>query len=98
LAIRAAKDAIEREGFTLPEPIYRLRFDGSTPLPLPKGGLNITESNNEPAAAAPKRKPQITVDAEHLDTAPDNHLEEKAAEERAETGEADLLDRDQPIE
>lgn len=97
LAIRAAKDAIEQEGFTLPEPIYRLRFDGRTPLPLPSDGLSITSSNADEAPTdSPEPRPKI--DAVHMDTAPDNHLEEKAAEERAETKEADLLDEDQPVE
>lgn len=98
LAIRAAKDAIEREGFTLPEPIYRLRFDGTAPQSLPAGDMSVTTSDGSHASVEAKPKPHAKVDAEHLDTAPDNHLEEKAAEERAETGEADLLDKDQPVE
>lgn len=99
LAIRAAKDAIEREGFTLPEPIYRVRFDGKTPLPLPSGAMSVTTSDGDATKlAATASQAKAKVDAEQLDTAPDKHLEEKVAEERAETGEADLLDEDQPVE
>ncbi len=89
LAIRAAKDALEASGFTLPEPIYRLRFDeGAAPAGLPK-----------PAASKPEApKAAVAVDTEILDTRPDEHLEKMISEERAQEPGEDLLDQSKPIE
>lgn len=105
LAIRAAKDAVEEAGFTLPEPIYRLRFDGA-PVQV-KAGTGVTVSEGEaPSAtspAAPKPKPATsasarTAEADVLNTRPDDHIAEKVEEERAQTGEKDLLDSGRPVE
>lgn len=91
LAIRATKAVIEEEGFTLPEPIYRLRFDA------PNGKALQTR-----AATAPKAKPQrrepVRPDSEIADVAPDRYLERKVIEERAERDKEDLLDRKNPVE
>ena len=96
LAIRAAKDALEADGFTLPEPIYRLRFDGGAPAQLPAG-------TSPPPPAPPQPKP-ATGTAEQaaadtlLDVRPDDHIAEKVEEERAQSGEKDLLDTKRPVE
>jgi small-conductance mechanosensitive channel len=97
LAIRAAKMVIEDEGFTLPEPIYRLRFD----QPLPADGIRPPA----PAASPPPRQDdppasptEDTSETVADDIAPDRHLERKAAEERAEPGSEDLLDSKSPVE
>ncbi|NND43905.1 MAG: mechanosensitive ion channel, partial [Xanthomonadales bacterium] len=93
LAIRAAKNALEGAGFTLPEPIYRLRFDSS--VTLPAGAASVSQV----AAPEPQRPvPPSIVDAEALDVSPDTHLEEKVNAERAEEAEHDLLDDDRPVE
>jgi len=101
LAIRAAMRALEEQGFTLPEPIYRLRFDpevntalfsaldgksaGVTPL------ASGADKNDSPATRV-KRGDAV------LDVTPDKHLEQKVdAEIRSDQGN-DLLDKDVPHE
>ncbi|MEO7243567.1 MAG: mechanosensitive ion channel domain-containing protein [Rubrivivax sp.] len=93
LAIAATKSALEAAGFALPEPIYRLRFDDSPPMPLrdlsPPAGV-ATRERRQPKAVATS-----TID----DTRPDTHIEELVAEERRATpGKSDLLDSAKPIE
>jgi small-conductance mechanosensitive channel len=93
LAIRAAKMAVEGAGFTLPEPIYRLRIDQ-----LPKGlrhdavpaeqGVGRPE---HPARDRPIAKAETSV-------APEGHLDDKIAAERRGTQEEDLLNSERPIE
>lgn len=89
-AIQAAKDALEDNGFALPEPIYRLRFDELAPLP-------IKQALSDESHAASKRPPKSrTVDEQ--DTSAETHIEQLVDEERAETSEGDLLDDHRPIE
>ena len=83
LAIQAAKVALESSGFALPEPIYRLRFDDGTPLPVKRSGA---------AAPQPRPRPKPAAPATILsDTAPDSHVESLVAEERAASPQDDLL-------
>ena len=93
LAIRAAKDALETAGFTLPEPIYRLRFDGTAPA-----GLQPSGEARPPARKPAVARPDHVVEDELLDVRPDAHITEKVDEERAQTGEKDLLDSRRPVE
>jgi len=105
LAISAAKNALEDDGFTLPEPIYRLRFD-ELPLQLPEQPAGEPQSQPDEKAARPMtareattRKPVRNSDEdEALDTRPDTHLERKVDEERAQEPENDLLDHSVPVE
>ena len=93
LAISATKDALETGGFTLPEPIYRLRFDG------PVGSEAVRRMQD--TASTDRRKPTpvpAAAGSEALDVAPDHHIEKKVDEERAETMETDLLDSGRPVE
>ena len=93
LAISATKDALETGGFTLPEPIYRLRFDG--PVDAGKIVQDMGGKTTE------RRKPErlsVPAGSEALSVAPDDHIEKKVDEERAETKETDLLDSDRPVE
>tara|TARA_R110000803_G_scaffold101164_1_gene169102 strand:- start:598 stop:1857 length:1260 start_codon:yes stop_codon:yes gene_type:complete len=93
LAISATKDALETGGFTLPEPIYRLRFDG-------QAGSEAVRRMQD-AGATDRRKPEAvpaTSSSEALDVTPDHHIEKKVDEERAETMETDLLDSSRPVE
>ncbi|WP_339409177.1 mechanosensitive ion channel family protein [Pseudomonas sp. EA_35y_Pfl2_R5] len=101
LAIRAAMRALEEQGFTLPEPIYRLRFDPevntalfsaldgkSTGVTPQAGGA---DKNGAPATRV-KRGDAV------LDVTPDKHLEQKVdAEIRSDQGN-DLLDKHVPHE
>lgn len=89
-AIRAAKIAVETAGFTLPEPIYRLRFDQSPAL--------------ETADAAPPRKArgsgrrQATAPDPALSVRPDAHIDRTIEAERRATREEDLLSPTRPVE
>ncbi len=91
LCIQAVKAALEDGGFSLPEPIYRLRFDpGAAPAALPP----------QPAAPAPAapRRPSAAETREARDTAPAPAVEELVRQERAGTRHGDLLDDRRPIE
>ncbi len=91
LAIQAAKAALEAAGFALPEPIYRLRFDGATPLPA--RGMQLQAVRPVPKAAKPPALPNAEVD-----TAPDSHVEKLVDEERASGNQNDLLSDRRPVE
>ncbi len=90
LAIQATKSALEGAGFAIPEPIYRLRFDEGTPLPVKRTAPAAAHART-PSEAPPAARPRA-------DTRPDNHIERLVAEERAESSEGDLLDSAKPIE
>lgn len=90
-AIRATKMAVEAAGFTLPEPIYRLRIDQFPP------GAKVDVS--EPVREAPKPKAKPVVAApDAASVKPEDHLDEKIAAERRETTDKDLLDSGRPVE
>jgi small conductance mechanosensitive channel len=90
-AIRATKMALEEAGFTLPEPIYRLRIDQ-----LPEGAGITTEHNAKPSG--PETKPAAEAVGTVASVAPEDHLQEKINAERRETREDDLLDSRRPTE
>ena len=110
MSIAVVKDALEDEGFALPEPIYRLRMDPRT-APIPTSAT-ITETMPEESASAPPAPPPApspapsperkrrtaAAEAEAHSTRPDTHIEDLVTRERAETGEKDLLDSGRPIE
>lgn len=92
-AIPAVKNALEGAGFLLPEPIYRLRFDPGTQLPLAEGTA---------AAPAKERAPATSQvpDDDARDIAPENEVKRMVDAERAadpENGQ-DLLDSRKPVE
>ncbi|OWK30425.1 small-conductance mechanosensitive channel [Sphingomonas dokdonensis] len=89
LALDAAKRALESNGFALPEPIYRLRFDQGAAVP--------TQSASDAPTAKPPRTPVSRQRIEH-DAAPDAHIAKLVDEERAETKGGDLLDDKRPVE
>lgn len=91
LAIHAAAHALTSSGFALPEPIYRLRFDESAPLPL-KSLDSAAVRKKDRDKPAP-----VAVDSTE-DTSPDTHVEQLVDEERAETNKEDLLDSKRPTE
>lgn len=91
LAIRAAKTVLEEDGFTLPEPIYRLRFDA------PVGDALQTRTAPAPKPKPPQREP-VRSAGEPADVTPDRYLERKVIEERAERDKEDLLDHKNPVE
>ncbi|MEQ9639316.1 MAG: mechanosensitive ion channel [Alphaproteobacteria bacterium] len=85
-SIRLTKRALENAGFGLPEPIYRLRMEG-TPATL---------STTPPARPTAPEPPADSAEAG--DASIENAVAEKVAEERARGGEDDLLDPTRPTE
>ena len=89
-AIRLTKLALEENGMELPEPIYRLKFDGTLP-PINKMEVAQTfphsprvENTNETSEASDPKK--------------DAQMDEKVEEERRKDSENDLLDSNAPQE
>jgi len=98
-AIAGVKRALENGGFTLPEPIYRLRIDtaqGAVPGSLIVSDLpadSVDDIRPEPEAPTPPK-----ANLAKTDVAPDTTIDDKVAQERAETAEVDLLDDSRPTE
>lgn len=86
-AIRTVKAALEENGFTLPEPIYRIRVDGDVP-----------KFTGKVAKVTPK--PPVSPQAQDtdIDVSKDTHLEELVEEELEEESKNDLLDEAKPTE
>ncbi|WP_255551722.1 mechanosensitive ion channel family protein [Erythrobacter crassostreae] len=94
-AIAAVKDALEGGGFALPEPIYRLRFDGRTdPLPIGRSA-KVAESAPEPASST-----RSTASDDMEDVRPDSQISAMVENERRSDPEQskDMLDTKRPIE
>lgn len=103
LAIAAVKQALEQSGFALPEPIYRLRFDGRTdPLPIGRSA-QVTETSSDQAGKAGSteragtRPDRIPDDS---DVKPESEIRDMVEHERRSDGEQanDLLDPSRPVE
>ena len=88
-SIRDVKNALEAGGFSLPEPIYRVRLDGA--------GVPVaaTKAQAKPAAPAPAPAPPP---GEPLDTSAESTIVERVAQEREALGPVDLLDAAAPVE
>lgn len=92
--IRAVKIVLEAEGFGLPEPIYRLRFDTDNPLEIRQGAVL-------PAPASPDRprtQPKAAGTLRDMDVGLEDEIKEKVQQERAASSEEDILDHQRPIE
>lgn len=102
LAICAAKNVLEKEGFTLPEPVYKLRFDADAVRGVLAGDHTNTlgtKDGSKSAKSSIDRQPIIAPNTnESMDVRPDKHLEEMVNEERAIKDESDLLDEERPVE
>lgn len=89
-AIRVAKAALEAGGFTLPEPLYRLRVEGG-PFATDKGPT-------EPTASKPTKVTAATL-TEATDAAKADTLDRQVAAERRTTVQVnDLLSPNAPLE
>jgi len=98
LGIREVKEALEASGFTLPEPVYRLRIDQNS-LVFPNGTVSVSEASAQTGRSKKEGSNRDKAEEpETLDTRPDTHLLEKAEEERVQSGEDDLLDKERPVE
>ncbi|MGO1501655.1 MAG: mechanosensitive ion channel family protein [Marinobacter sp.] len=99
LSIRAAKNALETQGFTLPEPIYRLRFDQTpatllpTDLPETPAKANKSDTNTRTTPPTSERPPR-----DELNVRPDTHISRQVRKERSDAASEDLLDDARPIE
>lgn len=93
-AIRAATTVLEDNGFSLPEPIYRLKLDGAERL-LNTAPQTIPKST---AKKKPKPTPAKDLNPSAEDVAPDTELDKKISAEQALSGEDDLLDEGRPTE
>ena len=93
-AIRRVKLAFEAEGIGLPEPIYRLRFDGTQSLP---GSDLLVGEGGTQAPPAPPKADRTAMERES-DVRPDRAVEEKVREAEAANGDGGLLDEAAPQE
>ncbi|GAB4525744.1 MAG: mechanosensitive ion channel family protein [Roseibium sp.] len=94
-AMRLVKMALESSGFSLPEPIYRLRFDSDAAEALAGTGPDVLgggEARAPAKIAAPKPVGQAK------DTDADRELEKRVDEERRAAQADDLLDEEAPKE
>ncbi|UQG59942.1 mechanosensitive ion channel family protein [Marinobacter sp. M3C] len=100
LSIRAAKNALETRGFTLPEPIYRLRFDQVPAALLTTILGEHSEADSKTTNTSPITPPAIplTPADEALNVAPDTHISKQVREERGDATSEDLLDDARPVE
>lgn len=90
-AIRAVKLGLEEQGFGLPEPIYRVRFDNGSPLQIAHSQI---ESPNKDRAS----RVQPPMFDEHADVSVDNDIVEKVKYERESSDAEDILDNKRPVE
>lgn len=101
LSIRSAKYALEDCGFSLPEPIYRLRFDTNLTKAL-EDAAQKGASLQVGGQLAERHHAEVNLTdsevAEVMDVRPDTHLKEKVDIERMTQGEKDLLDEKSPKE
>lgn len=97
VALSAAKDALEENGFALPEPIYRLRFDENAP-PILRETQTATISESADTDRTPPSQKRPKPRKETADVSPDSHITKKVDEERREEPASDLLNDDAPVE
>lgn len=92
LAIQTAKMALEANGFSLPEPIYRLRFDASMPPPP----AVTSDGKRRKVRKAPDKPSASQAES---DTRPEPAVEKMVRDERQQTSDdADLLSDNTPME
>lgn len=99
-AIRTVKIILEENGFGLPEPIYRLRFDGrSDPLEIARKSKVETAAQDKADAEEKSAKARTgQVDAGEMDVSKDTDIEEKVQRERVAGNESDILNEHSPTE
>lgn len=90
-AIRAVKIQLEKQGFGLPEPIYRVRFDSGSPLQIARSQTGSPDSKKRATTQAPTLH-------ETADVSVQDDIEEKVKEERANSSAEDMLDSRRPVE
>lgn len=106
LAVRAAMQVLDEQGFTLPEPIYRLRFDPTLNSALecslraraPTDSSDLLRKENSKSPVKPKVRQAVADDDDTLDVSPKTHFDQKVDAEIRSEGGNDLLDEDRPRE
>lgn len=82
-AIRAVKEAFDLANYEMPEPIYRLKMQGYSPLDDHTVFDQTDHTNGAPAPAVPS--------SSQADVTKDNHIVEQISKDRTEDKERDLL-------
>ncbi len=82
-AIRAVKEAFDLANYEMPEPIYRLKIQGSSPLDGQAVVEQTDHQKDAPASAVPS--------SSQADVTKDNHIVEQISKDRTENQEKDLL-------
>lgn len=95
-SIRTCKNALEQAGFALPEPIYRLRFDGGNVPNI--GGDTRSKNPHVQKAARPDSAASADLASSELDVTPETHIRKMVGAERSSPDQKDLLDNSQPTE
>ncbi len=93
-AINVVKTVLESDGFTLPEPIYRLRLEGMPSSGTATGVMQVIE---QPSNAAKPAKPS-SIDPQKLDVTPTADIRQQVAQERQTARAEDLLSQHRPME
>ncbi|GAB2186570.1 mechanosensitive ion channel domain-containing protein [Roseibium sp. LAB1] len=96
-AMRLVKLALESSGFSLPEPIYRLRFDDAPALENLLADRKQADREHRNIASKEAVIPE-TVEEVPNDTEADRDLEKQVDQERRAAQSEDLLDEDAPKE
>lgn len=100
-AMRLVKGALETSGFSLPEPIYRLRFDQPAPAVVVSDGPAVKEEPSSGAPGQPSAPVPVqaaAVPARANDTDVDRALERRVEQERRAAQDEDLLNEEAPKE
>jgi small conductance mechanosensitive channel len=107
-AINVVKTVLEERGFSMPEPIYRVRLDGLGGLDAltgkPGAGKAATgkpgkfSRTPETGEAATAEKPSSDVAHSDMDVSPDEDVRRQVAQDRAKGDQEDLLSDARPIE
>ena len=82
-AIRAVKEAFDLANYEMPEPIYRLKIQGASPV---DAQAVVEQTDHKRDAPAP---PDLL--SSQADVTKDNHIVEQISHDRAENQEKDLL-------
>ena len=96
-AINVVKSVLENDGFTLPEPIYRLRLDGMPPTGNAAEIIKTIEDRTV-QTKVPKSTDAASGVVEDVDVEPDTGIRHQVAKERQAGAHADLLNEDRPME
>lgn len=101
-AIRAVMRVLDEQGFGLPEPIYRLRFDSATPLAISgrdKVGEDTSVAGTQKDDQIPRKLSDAPpADEQQLNTDADTSISRKVEDERHQSAEDDILDENRPLE